>query len=74
MARKIGKLTAIQHGLENSDVVIGLVTQEALKSREVLIEWDYAFAGHTHLILLRYQDVHLAISGVLRGASLRLWN
>ena len=50
---------AIQNGLENSDVVIGLITKEALQSREVLTEWDYAFSGQSRLLLLRYQDVAL---------------
>lgn len=30
----------IQKGLESSDVVIGIVTPEALVSREVLSEWN----------------------------------
>ncbi|MBZ0279276.1 MAG: TIR domain-containing protein [Anaerolineae bacterium] len=32
----------IQKGLETSQVVIGLLTEEALQSREVMWEWDYA--------------------------------
>lgn len=57
---------AIQNGLENSDVVIGIVTQEALKSREVLMEWDYAFSGKSRLLLLRYQEIELPywLSGI----------
>ena len=49
----------IQTGLENSDVVIGIVTEKALKSREVLTEWDFAYSGKSRLLLLRYEDVEL---------------
>ncbi|MEO0595117.1 MAG: TIR domain-containing protein [Chloroflexota bacterium] len=51
----------IQQGLESSDVVIGILTPEALKSREVLTEWDFAFSNHDEkrLLLLRYDEVDL---------------
>jgi len=49
----------IQQGLETADAVIGIVTEDALKSREVLAEWDYAFSGEPRLLLLRYQSVDL---------------
>ncbi len=50
----------IQAGLESSDFVIGIVTPEALESREVLSEWDFAYSKHDegkHLFLLEYRDV-----------------
>jgi hypothetical protein len=49
----------IQAGLEASAVVVGILTQAALKSREVLAEWDYAFSGKARLLLLRYEPVEL---------------
>lgn len=50
---------AIQAGLESADVVVGILTEAALESREVLTEWDYAFSGKARLLLLRYEDVEL---------------
>src|SRR5688572_10121576 len=50
---------AIQNGLECSDVIIGVLTQKALQSREVLTEWDYAYSHKSRLLLLRYEDVKL---------------
>ncbi|HRF98616.1 MAG TPA: toll/interleukin-1 receptor domain-containing protein, partial [Aggregatilineales bacterium] len=51
----------IQKGLEASQTVIGIVTPEAIQSREVLTEWDYAFSskGKKRLLLLRYQEADL---------------
>lgn len=49
----------IQQGLENSDVVIGIVTPEAVQSREVMTEWDYAFSGNSRLLLLIHQKTDL---------------
>ena len=48
----------IQRGLESSDVVIGLMTQEAFASREVLWEWDYALYN-SRFIALKYDDTQL---------------
>jgi len=51
---------AIQQGLESASVVIGILTPEALKSREVLSEWNYAYTrDDKRLLLLRYRDVEL---------------
>jgi len=51
---------AIQQGLESASVVIGVLTPEALKSREVLSEWNYAYTrDDKRLLLLRYRDVDL---------------
>jgi hypothetical protein len=60
--------TEIQKGLEESDVVIGVVTPEAILSREVLTEWDFAFSskGAKRLILIRYREARLPywLSGI----------
>ena len=48
----------IQRGLESSDIVIGLMTQEAFSSREVLWEWDYALYN-SRFIALKYDDTQL---------------
>jgi len=51
----------IQKGLESAQTVIGIVTPEALQSREVLTEWDFAFSskGAKRLLLLRYHPAEL---------------
>jgi hypothetical protein len=49
----------IQKGLETSAVVVGVLTNASVKSREVLAEWDYAFSGKARLLLLRYEAVDL---------------
>lgn len=47
---------AIQQGLEASDVVVGISTPEALESREVLSEWNYAYSRQDkRLLLLDYR-------------------
>lgn len=51
--------TAIQNGLEKSQVVIGIVTPEAVESREVQSEWDWAYGGKCHLLLLLHQPTDL---------------
>jgi hypothetical protein len=48
----------IQKGLETSQVVVGVLTAEALQSREVMWEWDYALY-HSRLIPLKYRDCAL---------------
>ncbi|MEM6529940.1 MAG: TIR domain-containing protein, partial [Chloroflexota bacterium] len=48
----------IQKGLEASDVVVGVMTEEAFQSREVMWEWDYALA-HSRFVPVRYHDVAL---------------
>ena len=50
---------AIQDGLDNSDVIIGIVTPEAISSKEVLFEWDHAINGHSRLLLLIYKPSKL---------------
>jgi len=51
----------IQKGLESAQTIIGIVTPEALQSREVLTEWDFAFSskGAKRLLLLRYHPTEL---------------
>jgi hypothetical protein len=51
----------IDAGLRVSDTVIGIVTAEALQSREVKIEWDYAFSGEPRLLLLLYEKSRFAL-------------
>lgn len=64
----IGKYfrTEIQKGLESSQVVIGVVTQKALESREVLTEWDFALTNGLRLLLLMLDTVKLPywLSGI----------
>jgi len=49
---------AIQKGLETSEVIVGVMTEEALQSRDVLWEWDYGLY-HSHLIPLKYRECSL---------------
>ncbi|MBI5931917.1 MAG: TIR domain-containing protein [Chloroflexi bacterium] len=50
----------IQKGLESAEVVIGVVTPEAIDSREVMAEWDYALTNpRRRLLLVKYQDAQL---------------
>ncbi|MCC6894329.1 MAG: TIR domain-containing protein [Anaerolineae bacterium] len=48
---------AIQDGLEKSEVMVGLLTADAFRSREVQAEWDYFFIKNKEFIPLRYQEV-----------------
>lgn len=48
---------AIQNGLEKSDVMVGVLTEDAFRSREVQAEWDYFFIKNKEFIPLRYQAV-----------------
>lgn len=50
----------IQKGLETAQVIIGVVTPEAIDSREVMAEWDYALNNpQRRLLLIKYQDAQL---------------
>lgn len=55
----------IQKGLESSDIVLGIVTPEALASREVQAEWDFAFSAafsgkkEKRFLLLLHQEASL---------------
>lgn len=50
----------IEIGLNESDTVIGIVTEKSLKSQEVLSEWHHAYSTETkRLLLLCYEDVVL---------------
>ena len=53
----------IDKGLKRSDVVVGIITPEAIKSREVLLEWRYAYntRGKTRLLLLKHKPYPLKI-------------
>jgi hypothetical protein len=44
----------IQKGLESSQVICGVMTQEAFASREVMAEWDYFLAKNKRLVPLKY--------------------
>jgi pimeloyl-ACP methyl ester carboxylesterase len=44
---------AIDRGLEESDIVIGILTPSALASRNVRNEWDWAIENHKQLVLVR---------------------
>ena len=46
----------IQNGLKTSDVVLGIMTQNALVTREVTQQWQDAIKK-TSFILLRWQDI-----------------
>jgi hypothetical protein len=47
----------IQKGLESASTVIGIVTQKALDSDEVLTEWDFAYSNKKPLYLLILKGV-----------------
>lgn len=47
---------AIQQGLDSSDVMLGVMTQEAFQSREVMAEWDYFLAHEKDLVPLKYRE------------------
>lgn len=46
----------IQKGLDGSDVLVGVMTQEAFDSREVMAEWDYFLAQDKELLPLKYRE------------------
>jgi hypothetical protein len=48
----------IDEGLRQSQLVVGIVTREAVLSREVMWEWDYAL-NNSHFIPLIYDDFDL---------------
>ena len=47
-----------QKGLESSTIVVGILTPEALQSREVMWEWDYALR-HSRFIPVKFRDCAL---------------
>src|SRR5262245_43337355 len=49
----------IDKGLKNSDVIVGIITQEAQASREVMAELDFALRKNKPLLPLKYRDCEL---------------
>jgi hypothetical protein len=47
---------AIQEGLDKSDILVGVMTQEAFQSREVMAEWDYFLSEDKPLLPLKYRE------------------
>ncbi|MBL8163268.1 MAG: TIR domain-containing protein, partial [Anaerolineae bacterium] len=47
---------AIQEGLDTSDVLVGVMTQEAFQSREVMAEWDYFLSQDKDVVPLKYRE------------------
>jgi hypothetical protein len=47
---------AIQDGLDHSEVMVGVMTQDAFQSREVMAEWDYFLAQDKELLPLKYRE------------------
>lgn len=47
---------AIQEGLDTSDVLVGVMTQEAFQSREVMAEWDYFLSQNKDVVPLKYRE------------------
>ena len=47
---------AIQEGLDGSDVLVGVITEEAQKSREVMAEVDYFLGQQKPLVPLKRGD------------------
>lgn len=47
---------AIQRGLDHSEVMVGVMTQDAFQSREVMAEWDYFLAQDKELLPLKYRE------------------
>lgn len=48
---------AIDEGLKNVDAVIGIMTTESLKSRNVSNEWNWALSADKLLLLLRFEAI-----------------
>jgi hypothetical protein len=54
----IGWDDAIDKGLRNSDVVLGVMTPESVASPNVLNEWGWSLSNKRPFILVRLRDVH----------------
>ncbi len=50
---------AIQDGLENSDILIGIITDKAQKSREVMAEIDYFLSLKKPLVPFKFEDIKM---------------
>jgi hypothetical protein len=46
----------IQKGLDTSQIICGVMTQEAFASREVMAEWDYFLANGKPLVPLKFAE------------------
>jgi len=49
----------IDDGLNEANTLIGIVTANSLKSREIISQWVYALSGESRLLLLLYENVEL---------------
>lgn len=52
----------INNGLKKSDLVIGIMSQDALDSINVKNEWDWAIVNQKRLILLRHQKCEIHVN------------
>lgn len=52
---------AIGRGLSESDILIGIITPEAIASREVKLEWEFAFSnnGKPYFVPIKYIETQL---------------
>lgn len=53
----VGWDDAIDIGLRSSDLVIGVMTPEAVKSHNVLNEWGWALSNNLPLVLIRLKEI-----------------
>src|SRR5690606_36699393 len=53
---------AINAGLETSDVVVGIMTPEAVDSRNVKNEWDWAIINNKPLLLLMLRPTKIPMN------------